>query len=469
MANLSSSTLEAGTELNHTAMILGVTSDELQQFHMAAEMGHTSVEAIDTSLRFLNRTLGEGGANAAKISALGIALKDTSGKAKPAKDIFIELADKIAAMNDPAKATALAMEVLGRGGAQVLPMLKQGGDKLKESFAELEKSGGGFTEEFIAGAEEAERAQVKWDMSTRSLKVAFVNGLLPAITAIVDWGTKAARAIGEWEKRTGGLKTAALFLTGGSFVFALTRISSILKTLGLDVQTIGKSFGKFAAYTALITALYYVFDDLFGLFTGKDSEIGAIIDELYGKGASTEFVEKMKTAWGEIKTAVAAARPVIEAIVKFMIEQIPPAIKALIKAGDVIASTFGSIVGAVAAPVFAGENAQLNDEARERAGKKWEPGEFERNKKQASELGKNANPFYSWEDAAKGQDAKLNAEAKARAAAEVDSGARPGTGTGIRQEINIHFHGDVSPEKAKKAVTDGVGRANRDAYGAVAQ
>ena len=98
-------------------------------------------------------------------------------------------------MNDPTKATALAMGVLGRSGAQVLPMLKQGGDKLKGSFEELEKRGGGFTEAFIAGAEEAERAQVKWDMSTRSLKVAFVQGLLPAITAIVDWGTKAARAI----------------------------------------------------------------------------------------------------------------------------------------------------------------------------------------------------------------------------------------------------------------------------------
>ena len=129
--------VDIATSLDQTSRILGVTTNELQQFHLAAQLSNTSIEAVDSALRFLNRTIGaEGGhgigaKGAQELETLGIKLKEVGGKSRPVIDVFADLADKLKATGDQGKATEIAMQVMGRGGARSLPLLMQGGEELR--------------------------------------------------------------------------------------------------------------------------------------------------------------------------------------------------------------------------------------------------------------------------------------------------------------------------------------------------
>jgi hypothetical protein len=66
--------------------------------------------------------------NADEAARLGITAKDPT-------DAFAQLADVIGQVEDPAQRNALAMKVLGKSYAEVMPLLAQGGDALREQAA----------------------------------------------------------------------------------------------------------------------------------------------------------------------------------------------------------------------------------------------------------------------------------------------------------------------------------------------
>lgn len=292
-------TVDMATETDRTAKILGVTTTELQAFHLAAELSNTSVESVDTALRFLNRSISGLGAKkgSEELAALGVKTHDAAGKSRPVIDVFADLADVVASAGDEAKATGIAMTVLGRGGAQALPLLLKGGEALRKKFAELQKLGGGLSPEMIERSRELQQQQARLHEVITSFTSSLALGFLPAMTEtiekITDFGAKALTAA----RKTTVFSSLPIFLKAAGMAAG---IYGLTKAFGALATMLNVSFPELLAISAAVTALYVVFDDLFALFTGKSSLIGRVLDDMFGVGASTEWVKDLKNEWKKV-------------------------------------------------------------------------------------------------------------------------------------------------------------------------
>src|SRR4029077_5964803 len=89
----------------------------------AAEDSGNSLDQITTAISMMQRKLAGGDAGAvAALNELHLSLVELKNLSPDRQ--FIEIADAIAKIQDPAERTRLAVEIFGRAGAAVLPTLR---------------------------------------------------------------------------------------------------------------------------------------------------------------------------------------------------------------------------------------------------------------------------------------------------------------------------------------------------------
>ena len=101
----------------------------LQELGFAGSMSGVSMEDAANAALILSRNVGEGADVFAK---LGLSLEELRGLSPDEQ--FRRVAEAIRQIPDPARQTALALEAFGRGGKEILPLLRQGfGDLADEA------------------------------------------------------------------------------------------------------------------------------------------------------------------------------------------------------------------------------------------------------------------------------------------------------------------------------------------------
>ena len=125
------STAEIGDHAVKAGQKIGVTTEAIQELAYAAKIADISQEELELSLGKLAKNLdvvatkGKGPA-AEALQRLGIQAKYLKGESL---DQNLELiAEKFAAMPDGVTKTALAMELFGKSGKNMIPLLNKGHD-----------------------------------------------------------------------------------------------------------------------------------------------------------------------------------------------------------------------------------------------------------------------------------------------------------------------------------------------------
>lgn len=138
-------TMEYGSWVSDAAKRTGVAAESLGRLRFAAEQSAVDVGGLETGLTFLQRNMNAaaGGSDqaSAAFKALGIEVVDGNGKLRDTETVLMEAADKITAIESPAQRTALAMQIFGRSGAQLLPLLSEGSQGIREMGTEAERLG----------------------------------------------------------------------------------------------------------------------------------------------------------------------------------------------------------------------------------------------------------------------------------------------------------------------------------------
>jgi TP901 family phage tail tape measure protein len=116
------------------------------------------LEALGGSLEKLSKHMfaaaDKGGDSAAAFERLGISVKDSSGHLRNIEDVMRDLAGKFAGMEDGAAKTALSMQLFGKSGAVMIPLLNQGSEGLAKMTEEARKLGITIDGETSKAAEE---------------------------------------------------------------------------------------------------------------------------------------------------------------------------------------------------------------------------------------------------------------------------------------------------------------------------
>lgn len=163
---------EAVQELGYAASTTGVSTEELQ-------IGFTKMAKGLEEFR----TKGTGPVGEALV-ALKVPLKEIQTDSPD--QLLSTLADKFAAMPDGIHKTAMAVEVFGRSGANLIPLLNKGGDGIAELRTEAEDLGvvvDGKTTEAFKGLEES---TLRIHGAMTGFKNTLAVALLPTISGIAD-------------------------------------------------------------------------------------------------------------------------------------------------------------------------------------------------------------------------------------------------------------------------------------------
>lgn len=148
---------QAGDGLDKMSARLGISAVKLQEWSFAATHAGAAPEDLEDALKDLSEKIaevagGDTGDAAQLFSALGISVKDASGKIRPASDIFEEVADAIQRNEDPALRTKMAMVLMGDSGRKLIPMLSGGAQGLDDMAKQARDLGLVMNEDAVAAA-----------------------------------------------------------------------------------------------------------------------------------------------------------------------------------------------------------------------------------------------------------------------------------------------------------------------------
>lgn len=169
---LTKNSIDNADAMSKQAQAVGMAIEKLSAYSYAAEMGGVEQEKFVASLGNFNRVIAEafqgvgGGVDA--FDALGISITDSNGKLKNNSDLFAEVADRFKIMPDGIEKSALAMDLFGSSGADLIPVLNGGKQSLVEMTAEAERLG------LVIGEDTGKKAELFND-NLEKMEKAFVG------------------------------------------------------------------------------------------------------------------------------------------------------------------------------------------------------------------------------------------------------------------------------------------------------
>lgn len=205
--------IEYTAYLDDTSKQIGLTTDALQELEHAAALSGVSQDELRGGLMKLTanmRAAKEGGeAQAEAFQKLGVKVTDTNGELRSSDDVLQALAEKFAGMEDGSKKTATAMEVFGRSGAKLIPLLNEGSEGIEKLRNEAHDLGLVFDDVAVGAGAELDDNLDRLKRSTLGLWRTAIAPLLPVVNNIVKrflaWRLENAAMIRQQIQRYIGL------------------------------------------------------------------------------------------------------------------------------------------------------------------------------------------------------------------------------------------------------------------------
>lgn len=151
-------TRSLGDQLSNLSQRTGLAVETISSLQVAAATSNLSLDSLAVGVQQFNRhiidaTKGSGQA-AEAFDRIGISVKDSGGQLKSSEALLGEVADRFRGMEDGAAKTALAIELFGRAGANMIPLLNQGSDGLARMQEEARLAGVAMSEDTAKAAQE---------------------------------------------------------------------------------------------------------------------------------------------------------------------------------------------------------------------------------------------------------------------------------------------------------------------------
>ncbi len=128
--------IDAADKTDELAERAGVLTGQFAGLQYAAKFASIDGESLSTTLGKLNQNAAKAAngskAQAAAFAKVGVSVRGANGDIKSADVLLLELADKFAQLPDGAEKSALAVELFGKSGAKLLPLLNRGGSGIRE-------------------------------------------------------------------------------------------------------------------------------------------------------------------------------------------------------------------------------------------------------------------------------------------------------------------------------------------------
>lgn len=185
-----SSSSDMISEFDKMSQKTGIAIEGLQGLQYAAKMADVDFSEMSVGLKFLAKNAadfskGTGDAVVA-FKSLGVSAVDTTGKLKPTDQLLLELADKFSRLKDGPDKAALALDIFGRSGTEMIPVLNMGAKGIAEYTGKFKDFGEVIGGGLLQKNEEFERVTKNLSTALTGIKLALANELFPIVTKYID-------------------------------------------------------------------------------------------------------------------------------------------------------------------------------------------------------------------------------------------------------------------------------------------
>lgn len=192
---------ELGDQTERMQHMLGLTADQIEGFRYIAGSSGQSVEALSLGMQRLGynaeRAISGSKMEADAFKRLGVSIKDAHGNTKDYETLLEDVANSFSKHADGIEKNALAIQLFGRAGLQMIPALDRGSEEIKNMEQRAL---------YLSGSmENATKAQVEFHQSTVDMDTAmqgFASELFrefePAINEVLQQTVELIAGFRAW-------------------------------------------------------------------------------------------------------------------------------------------------------------------------------------------------------------------------------------------------------------------------------
>jgi hypothetical protein len=294
LAYMAKKAIDLADDTSKAAQKIGLTTESLSQLRFAADLAGVASNSLDKSMQKLNRSMSESvitntSKAAMAFSALGVEVENTDGSLRSSDDVFSDLAERFSKMRDGATKTALAMDIFGKSGADLIPLLNGGAAAIKSAREEADALG-----QTISG-KAAKAAEQFNDNLSRLQKVAggamlqAVQQLTPLLANMSDELVKAAKDANTMEGASSSLVTGFRLLISAAIL-----VKGTFQTVGVAIAGLAAAIDQVDFARVALSAMGPLGTLISGLKGVKDGttatgQAGAILGQTF-----TDITDQME-------------------------------------------------------------------------------------------------------------------------------------------------------------------------------
>lgn len=331
LKSLAMGALETQDQIAKTAQRIGLSTVHLSELRHIASLSGMSFDELSAAVARFAR-------NAAKgndvLAAFGISTRNADRSSRDMMRILEEVAERFAGMPGDMQKTAIAIELFGRGGARMIPLLNQGSAGLRELAREARGLGVVVAPSTARQAEQSRDNIYRLHTAVEGLAFELVRRLAPSLIEITDRTIRWVRE-GGLERLVGHIREAAewarnigLWIVQYAVVRHLFELASAMRAAavaagGLSAAMLANPWGIAAAGIATLGVVIHREKrrmDEYQESLAQAAEKAAVMKAV-GEGASLEQLkargfteESIRRAFGgpEAVEIQAAARSLID-------------------------------------------------------------------------------------------------------------------------------------------------------------
>ena len=290
---------KAGDTLDKMSNRTGVSVEALSELGFAAEQSGADLQTLEAGVRVMQRTLNdaERGLATAKDAMAELGLSADALRGLSPEQQFKTLAEALSRIEDPSKRAAVAMQIFGRAGTRLLPLIEGGADGI-EALQEQARSLG-LTISTEAAAEAAlltDTLNILWRTVRQGV---FVVGsaLAPAVTRLAEATSRVVVSVTAWIKANRAVVVAAAKVAAIVALVGLTLIAA-----GLGISVLAAALGGLATLVGAVGAAMATLLSPIGLVVAAVVGLGVAIVRYTSLGG--QAVGWLMDRFGELRAFV---------------------------------------------------------------------------------------------------------------------------------------------------------------------
>lgn len=241
----------AGDEMQKMAIRTGFSTEALSKLKFAAQQSGSSIGSFEVAFKSMSREM-IGNSDRIKKALEGNLVKPFDEiMGMGSEEMFFTLADSVASIEDPIKRSAVAMEVFGKSGTELLPLFDEGRDGMAKLYAEAERLGIVFDQNAANAAAKFSDSMDSLKGSFDGVKFAIAEALIPILNEMVDKITPIIITIKDWAKEHPELTQQIIIATAAVF-----GIIAAVGTLGLAIPMIVTGLTLLGGTLGIVIAIF---------------------------------------------------------------------------------------------------------------------------------------------------------------------------------------------------------------------